>query len=562
MNQGSINNFFNKNKETSSNSQRSSNNENTESKKSKFDERNNKKSITLDDDNYRLSGKESKLENTKQLVNDHVNTISVEKISVNKVATDSILLSTIVSVLTEIEKCKGEKSKEAIKDNFSKLFIDIILNYPNDLIRCLYFLLTKIGSEYRTPDLGIGGETVIKCVAKAVGKTDKYLKLQTNEIGDLALVAAKCKETQGTMDAFVGIKISDKKPLTIKKVMNDLISLSLIKGKSSFTEKERILVKLMFDANPNELKFIVRFLQGSLNIGAAYKTMISALSRAVSKIYLMMLNKDKIYEWWTTLPEKDIERIFLLSINQVCDYDLIIENVIKCINEKLDFKDLLNLCPITPGIPVKPMLAKPTTGLDIIVKRFDGVQFTCEYKYDGFRGQIHYIKNKDNVKIQIFSRNNENMTETYPDLIECFKTISNNEHINDFILDCEVVAFDNVTNKILPFQVLTTRARKNVQIHEITQEICIFIFDIIYLNSKSLVEKTLDERRKIIANNFIESKYIKFAKYIDSEDLTKVQDFMSESISDGMLFINLRLRGFNSKSPLQKFILSTRTTKL
>ena len=90
------------------------------------------------------------------------------------------------------------------------------------------------------------------------------------------------------------------------------------------------------------------------------------------------------------------------------------------------------------GIPVKPMLAKPTTGVQVILKRFDGIKFTCEYKYDGFRGQIHFQKqdpsNPAQKKIEIFSRNLENMTETYPDVVE-YLSEKVNSSVDNFIID-------------------------------------------------------------------------------------------------------------------------------
>ena len=66
---------------------------------------------------------------------------------------------------------------------------------------------------------------------------------------------------------------------------------------------------------------------------------------------------------------------------------------------------ILKSCRIRPGIPVKPQLAKPTESIKVIFKRFEGKKFTCEYKYDGLRGQVHY----NNNKVTIYSRNLENM---------------------------------------------------------------------------------------------------------------------------------------------------------
>lgn len=71
---------------------------------------------------------------------------------------------------------------------------------------------------------------------------------------------------------------------------------------------------------------------------------------------------------------------------------------------------LKETCHIKVSVPVKPMLAKPTKGIREVLTRFENIKFTCEYKYDGFRGQIHYNRNDVGKEVSIYSRNLENMT--------------------------------------------------------------------------------------------------------------------------------------------------------
>lgn len=72
------------------------------------------------------------------------------------------------------------------------------------------------------------------------------------------------------------------------------------------------------------------------------------------------------------------------SVNsELPSYDLVIPTLLE-----FGIGHLREKCQLTPGVPLKPMLAKPTKAIGEVLDRFENKKFTCEYKYDGERAQV------------------------------------------------------------------------------------------------------------------------------------------------------------------------------
>ena len=71
-------------------------------------------------------------------------------------------------------------------------------------------------------------------------------------------------------------------------------------------------------------------------------------------------------------------------------------------------------------------------------------------------------------------------TAQWPDRVpKCIKDTT-----KSFVLDAEAVAVDRTTHQLLPFQELSKRKRKDVKVEDIQVKVCLFAFDLLYLNGE------------------------------------------------------------------------------
>jgi len=190
---------------------------------------------------------------------------------------------------------------------------------------------------------------------------------------------------------------------------------------------------------------------------------------------------------------------------------------------------------LTPGVPVKPMLAKPAGGVSDAVKELGKgggtSSFVAEYKYDGVRCQIHRLASGD---VKIFSRNCEDRTESFPDVQEIVKAALP-ASCTSIVLDGEIVAVDRGTGEIRSFQELSGRARRDVDTSSAKNvDVCVFLFDLLGLNGNSLMASGLGERlRQMEEVVKMEEGKIQSAKRLNlaTEDPKRAEEVLTEAMA-------------------------------
>ncbi|XP_069782939.1 DNA ligase 1 [Narcine bancroftii] len=424
-----------------------------------------------------------------------------------------------LAVAITFEKIEGESARLRNVETLSNLLRSVIALSPDDLLPCIYLCLNQLGPAYLGLELGVGEFLLIKAVAQATGRHVDRVKQEAQEKGDLGLVAESSRSTQRTMFTPA--------PLTLHAVHSKLKEIAHLTGSASMNKKMEVIKGLLVACRQSEARYLVRSLEGKLRIGLAEQSVLTAIAQAVCLTPPGQGVLDAGKGMSAESRRSWIEEKTLLLKQTYCEmpnYEMIVRVLLK---DGID--ELPRQCHLTPGIPLKPMLAHPTRGIDQVLSRFEAATFVCEYKYDGERAQIHLLESGE---VHIYSRNQENNTSKYPDIVRRMDKVRM-PHVRSCVLDTEAVAWDVKKQQIQPFQVLTTRKRKDVDAANITVQVCVYAFDLLFLNGESLVKAPFSRRRKLLRDSFVEveGEFI-FAQSMISGNTEDIAEFLEQSIRD------------------------------
>lgn len=354
--------------------------------------------------------------------------------------------------------------------------------------------------KYLQLELGIASQMMIRAISKGTGFKPREVEEKFKSTGDLGLSAEQCIDSRKQTVLL-------KKKLTVDFVFSNLQKLATMTGEGSQEKKLNLIAELLASAHPKEARYVVRTILGELRIGVAEGIIRDAVVNAF--LFREGMSKEE--------KAKAIEAVDY-AWNIVSDFG----EIARIAKEK--GIDGLKKVKLQIGRPIQVMLGEKAESIEEVVKDFGKI--AAEYKYDGMRAEI--MKRED--QIWIFTRRLEDVTKQFPDLVElCKKGLKAKE----CIVEGEVLGIDKKTGFPLPFQVLSQRIHRKYDIEHMAKEIPIqvHLFDIVYLEGKTLFDKKFVERRNILEDTVkkIPDKF-ELAKQIVSDDVKRLEKFYKEAL--------------------------------
>ncbi len=377
------------------------------------------------------------------------------------------------------EMLAGEASKLKKRAAIAEAISRVHEGSPDDAGLFAMYLAGTPFAEADSRKLNAGGALLSKALLAVSGASGGELTAAYKRHGDLGVAGFDLLAGGGTKPTHGGAMYGAPSSL----VGSDA-GLTLEEGAEAFAGmavarttavRAGLVEGLLKRASPLEAKYLLKLMSGDMRIGVKQSLVEEGIALAVSVPVSAVRN--------AVMLEADLGAAVLRA-----------------------FAGTLGEARMRLFHPLGFMLASPVESPEEAVERFSGepeeavetahIEAFLEDKYDGMRAQVHCGDREQVGRVAIYSRNKEDVTESFPELAEAFTRVGE-AGVEALIFDGEILGWDLQAGRALPFAVLGQRiGRKRVSNEWREQIPVVFMaFDLMYADGELLLERPLRERR-------------------------------------------------------------------
>jgi len=414
-----------------------------------------------------------------------------------------------------LQKLEETSSRLEMTAQLAELFGKL---QTNEISSACYLMQGRLVPTYHSLEFQISDKLIIKALGKiltcvspeekslATGLFDQSdnsqfqekIKKSYQQLGDLGLVVVE----------LLSEHLTDHRQ-SIMEVYEQLRVIATDGGEGSQDRKVDDTAKLLQSVDATSAKFIVRIVLGKVRLGFSTMTMIDALS-------------------WSVYQDKSDSAKIEEAFQKKADIGLLAKGYLGASTSQ-EREQFLQTYQLEVGVPVLPALCQRLNSAQEILEKMGKV--IAEPKYDGLRAQIHLNKASASEPLQVFTRSLENVTHMFPEVSQFLSQINANE----CIFDAEAIGYDPATDQLLAFQQTITRKRKhNIQKQSDSTPIRFYLFDLLFVDGISLIDKPLQERRKFLEKIVAPNETIQPTPMLVTSDANELHDFHTQQLAEGL----------------------------
>jgi ATP-dependent DNA ligase I len=352
----------------------------------------------------------------------------------------------------------------------------------DDLRRAAVYMSGRAFPPSQRRTLGLGWSTVSKVISSLSSRDEEDLGSLFRKHSDLGDWAGEALDGH-----------TEPAPVALADVEATLEAIRSARGNA----KARPLEGMLRRMDQESARFFIKIISGEMRIGLSEGLVEAAIAEAFG------------------VPITQVKKVHLITGD-------IGETAVRC--KKGD----IGSSTITLFQPVRFMLASPVETPGEAFARMGADTVWTEEKYDGVRCQLH----RRDERVELFSRDLKETTGAFPELVEAAPSIG-----HDVLFDGEVLAHRD--GRVLRFFELQRRlGRKQVDVSLRSEvPVVLVIFDLLWLDGRTLLDEPLIERRKLLEALGLEPPFLlaRLEEATDPEHLDRIFKETRERGNEGLM---------------------------